>query len=384
MISSTNTILRKYGNIPMKLAGEVKVTVQYKEVSKLLILLIVDETGPSLLGRDWIHALQFPFLHNLVSNPGPSSNIDSVKDSPISEAEIESVLGEFPDLFRNGLGTFKDLEVSIDIDESVQPRFFKPRPVPFSLKAKIDTELDNLIRDNIIQPVKYSRWAAPVVPVVKPNGNIRICGDYKLTCNKAIKMDTYPLPKVQELFAKLAGGKLFAKLDISQAYHQLCIDENSKKYTTINTHRGLFMYNRLCFGISSAPALFQRQMEIILKDLDQVLDFSDDIFISGKNKSDFLSNLRKVLGILQKNGLRLNKDKCIWCMTEITYLGFRINSKGIFPTDEKVKAIRDAPPPTDILQLQAFLGLLNFYRSFLPNASTVLEPLNRLLRKDKP
>ena len=162
----------------------------------------------------------------------------------------------------------------------------------------------------------------------------------------------------------------------------MIIKEESKHITTINTHRGLFQYNRLCFGINSASDIFQRHTETLMKGLDRVLVFSDDILLSGVTKADFLRTLHKVLTRIQDAGLRLNKEKCNWCMTEITYLGYRINAEDISPTTDKVKAIVEAHIPTNITELKAYLGLINFYRTFIPNASTVLEPLNSLLRKD--
>ena len=125
----------------------------------------------------------------------------------------------------------------------------------------------------MIEPVVHYEWAAAIVPAVKPHNSIRICEDYKLTANKATKLNTYPSPRVEDLFSVLAGGKLFTKLDMSQAYNQLCLDDDSKRYTVINTHRGLFAYNRLLFGISSAPGIFQRAMEQLLRGIPGVLLF---------------------------------------------------------------------------------------------------------------
>lgn len=368
----------------MNIFGEVHINVQFQNISKILCLLIIKDDGPSLLGRDWIFALDAPFFISLRQLSKKVSNtIHSVSEF-ISSAEINKFLDQFPDLFSPGIGTLKDVKISINVDTSVQPKFCKARPVPYSLKSKVDEALDSLIKDNIITPVRYSKWAAPIVPVLKPNGKIRICGDYKLTANKAILCDSYPLPKPKELLSRLAGGKFFAKLDLSNAYNQLELEDDSKKYTTINTHKGLFEYNRLCFGITCASSIFQRQVEILLHNIDGVLSFSDDILVSGSNKKKFMETLSRVLSILQSNGLKLNREKCIWSMDEITYLGFKVNSQGIAPTSDKVSAIINAPVPKNISELQSFLGLLNFYRNFLPNASTVLEPLNSLLRKGVP
>ena len=123
--------------------------------------------------------------------------------------------------------------------------------MPYALRDKVEEELSRLERDGIIEPVELSYWAAPIVPVLKGNGhNVRICGDFKLTVNKASRLDTCPLPRIDDLYASLAGGQSFTKLDLKNAYLQIELEEESNKYVTINTSRGLFQYNRLPFGVS--------------------------------------------------------------------------------------------------------------------------------------
>ena len=301
----------------------------------------------------------------------------------ISNNNLDSIVDEFPSLFdTSSVGNLKDVQVSIDIVEDAVPKYCKARSIPFALKEKVDTELDRLVKEKIIEPIKYSKWAAPVVPVLKPNKTVRLCGDYRLTCNKVLLIDKYPLPKVEELFGHLAGGKYFSKLDMSQAYMQLCLDEASKDLTTINTHRGLFRYNRLCFGIASAPGIFQRTIESVLGRIPGVAIFLDDILISGKSKREHQEKVRMVLAKLQNAGLKLSKEKCTWFTEQVEYLGYRIDASGIHPTNEKLKAIADAPAPKDVSQLKSYLGLLNFYRKFIPKAATLLEPLHSLLRSN--
>ena len=115
----------------------------------------------------------------------------------------------------------------------------------------MEAQLEKLEAAGIIRPVQFSQWAAPIVPVLKRDGSIRICGDYKVTVNLAAKTDTYPLPKIEDLFASLSGGKLFSKVDLASAYQQIPLDEQSKEFTTINTPKGLYCYNRLPFGVAS-------------------------------------------------------------------------------------------------------------------------------------
>ena len=164
------------------------------------------------------------------------------------------------------------------------------------MRGKVKEELKHLVTEGIIEPVHFADWVAPIVPIVKSDGkSLRICGDFKLTVNQASKLDRYPIPKVEDLFVKLAGGKAFTKLDMSQAYQQLLLDEESRKYAVINTHRGLFRYNRLPFRISSAPGIFQRVMESILSGIPGVVVYIDDVLVTGKSEQEHLSVLEEVL-----------------------------------------------------------------------------------------
>ena len=133
------------------------------------------------------------------------------------------------------------------------------------MKPKVEVELKRLEKEGILRKVKFSDWATPIVPVAKSNGTVRICGDYKTTVNPQLQTEEYPLPRIDDIFAKLAGGQKFTKIDLRQAYHQMEVEEESQEYLTINTHQGLYRYNRLVFGITSAPAIWQRSMDQILE-----------------------------------------------------------------------------------------------------------------------
>ena len=227
---------------------------------------------------------------------------------------------------------------------------------------------------------KHKAPLFPIVPVMKRDGSIRVCGDYKLTINQVALVDTYPLPLVQDIFASLANGSSFTKLDLAHAYQQLNLDDESRPYTTINTHRGLFRYTRLPFGVAAAPAIFQRTMESLLGDLPHVCMYLDDILVTGESETAHLQNLASVLERLTSAGVRLKREKCAFMIPEVEYLGHRISAEGIYPVPEKVKAVREAPTPKDVSQLRSFLGLVNYYGKFLPNMTTLLRPLYDLLQ----
>ena len=160
------------------------------------------------------------------------------------------------------------------------------------MREKVDKELYNVQKEGIISPVTNSSWAAPAVPVLKPSGSVRLCEDYKLTVNKVAILDTCPIPTLDDLFSGLSSGNVFSKLDMSQAYYLLRLDEESKKYTAINAHRGLFKYNRLSFGISLCIRNFQQAVENLLKDMPRVFCYLDRVFITEATETEHNECLR--------------------------------------------------------------------------------------------
>ena len=182
------------------------------------------------------------------------------------------------------------------------------------------------------------------------------------------------------MFASLVGGKYFTKLDLSQAYLQVCLDEQSKSLVVVNTPKGLFHYNRLPYGISSAPAIFQRLMESVLRGIPQVVVYLDDILISGATLQEHLNTLELVLSRSQESGLKLQQKKCTFMVSEVVYLGHKIDEHCLHPLAEKVEAVQAAPAPTNVSELKSYLGLLAYYGKFLPNLSSTLAPLHNLLK----
>ena len=235
----------------------------------------------------------------------------------------------------------------------------------------------------MIEKVPQSDWATPIVVVRKPGGKVRICGDFKVTVNPLLKNDVYPLPLPEELVHKLNGGTQFTKLDLADAYLQIRLDENSKQLVVLNTHQGLYRYKRMPFGLSCAPAIFQRIIEQTLADIPGVACYLDDIIVTGKTEKEHLTNLQKTLDRLKESGLRLRKSKCSFLQTSVVYLGHIIDKDGVRPQTDKVEAIQKMPLPKDQKELRSFLGMVNYYDRFIPGLATKCACLNDLLHKDK-
>ena len=300
-----------------------------------------------------------------------------------AQRSLQDVLDAHKEVFTEGLGMVKGVTAAIHVDPTAPPQFHKARPLPYTLQKKVERELERLESQGVIEPVQFSDWAAPVVPVIKGDGSVRLCGDYKVTVNKAAKQDHYPIPRIEDLFSSLSGGKEFSKLDLSHAYQQVPLDEASRQYVTINTHKGLFCYNRLPFGISSAPSIFQRIMDTLLQGIDGVSVYIDDILVTGKTTQEHLEHLEEVLKRLENAGMQLKKSKCAYLLPSVEYQGHDITRDGLRTADSKVEAIVRAPAPKNVMELRSFLGLINYYGKFLQNLATTLFPLYSLLQKNK-
>ncbi|XP_053964245.1 uncharacterized protein K02A2.6-like [Anastrepha ludens] len=247
--------------------------------------------------------------------------------------------------------------VSLQIDSAVPPVRLPPPRIPFAIKGIAEEEINRLCCQGILEPVEYSDWATPIVPVAKRDGSIRICGDYKSTLNKAIKTHCHQIPAVSTLSASIEGGSIYANIDLAQAYQLLMVDERSSLLQTVSTHKGAFKVTRLQFGISSAPGLFQSCIENVLQSIRGVLPYIDDIVVIGKSEDELANKLEQIFVRFDKAGRRLRKDKFQFSVPSIEFLGFKLDNLGIRPSPDKIKAMHEAPPPKDKKQLQAFLDV---------------------------
>ncbi|XP_063828984.1 uncharacterized protein K02A2.6-like [Ostrinia nubilalis] len=351
-LHSTNVKLVTWTREPLNVIGvaNVRATLGNKEAQ--CELMVVSGRGPSLLGRNWFEPLGVYVAGLCWSNE-----------------QIEPFKQEFPELFKEGLGRYNGPEVSLKLRSDAVPKFLRARPVPFPLKQQVTDELNKMVKDEIITPVKYSKWATPLRIVKKEDGSLRICGDYRSTVNAAIDSDSYPLPTSSEAFVKLSVGKLFSKLDLKQAYTQLKVDDQTAELLTLNTPIGLMKMNRLAFGVSAAPGIFQRVMSSELAGMDGVACLLDDVAVTGTTADQHNKRLRDVLSVLNRMGFRLNLQKCVFAADSISFLGHKIDAEGLHPCPEKLKEIKDKPAPTNKESL---------------HKATILEPLYRLLETKTP
>ncbi|UYV70930.1 K02A2.6-like [Cordylochernes scorpioides] len=282
--------------------GKCLVNVSYKNYQEKLPLIVTGQFNNQtpLLGRNWIRILKADWpncVFDICNNINVISN-------------LELFLEAYKRVFENKDLPIQGIKGSISLRPNAKPKFFKFRPVPFSIKEKIDKELDRLEQSQIIEKVNASDWSTPSVTVIKSNGELRLCGDFKNTLNNCIEDEKYPLPTIETMLGNLGGNKIFTKLDLSSAYHQIEMDEASKNLLVVSTHRGLYRYNRLPFGISPASAIFQRCMDSLFHDVPNTVIYLDDIFIGSKDEQEHYRILKMIFDKLKELNFTLNKEKC--------------------------------------------------------------------------
>ena len=227
--------------------------------------------------------------------------------------------------------------------DGAQPVFKKKRNIPFAALEQINKELDRLEQASILSKTDFSEWVAPTVHVKKKSNQIRTCADFSTGLNDALQDHHYPLPNPEEIFNKLNGGKIFSKIDLSDAYLQIEVDEESSKLLCVNTHRGLYKYNRLAFGVKVAPAIFQQVMDTMQDDLDYATAYLDDILVTSKTTAEHRNHIIKVFEKLQEYGFKVKEANCAFFLPEIKYLGHIINRDGRRPDPERANTIRKMP-----------------------------------------
>lgn len=360
--------------------GSVEVHVKFMGKAATVELKIIDISRPfmALFGRNWLDVFIPNWREKL------STQIDECINSV---SQDQSIIKEIKQKFPNVVSTDMDKPIEgftaeLVMKENAQPVFHCAYTVPYKLKDRVSEEIDRLVSLKILKPIKHSEWASPLVVRVKSNGELRFCIDGKVTINKFLETDHHPLHRIDDIFASLSNCLFFCVIDLKGAFKQLELSINSQKYVVINTHKGLYVCTRMFDGLKVAPAIFQSIMDQILVALEKVRSFIDDIIIGGKTIEECKSRLLEVLARLDKYNVRINLSKCKFFQTKVEYLGHVLEGNNIYPNPEKVRAIIEAPIPKNVQQLQSYLGLLNYYCRFVPNLSSEIHELYKLLRND--
>ena len=307
---------------------------------------------------------------------------ESVLEFPV---EMQPLVKEFADVFAappSGLPPARNVGHTIPLEPGAVPPFrplYRLSPLE---QAEAKRQIEEYLAKGWIEP-SSSPYGAPILFVPKKNGQLRMCVDYR-ALNKVTVKNRFPLPRIEDLFDKLRHAKVFTSLDLAQGYHQIRITDADVPKTAFRTPYGHYQWRVLSFGLTNAPATFQRLMNDIFRaHLDKfVLVYLDDILIFSNSMEEHLQHLRTVLRLLRHNKLYAQPAKCQFMQDEVAYLGHIVGRGGLRVDPKKVAAVQEWTVPQDVGQLRSFLGLTNYFRKFLENYSTVVAPLTRMTGKN--
>lgn len=312
-----------------------------------------------------------------------SSTTNSREDIELSNVRLrvmDTYRDVFPDDLPSGLPPQREVDHKIELIPGKNPPSRPLYRMSPSELLELKKQLEELVKSGFIQPSK-SPFGAPILFVKKKDGSMRMCIDYRALNDITIK-NSYPLPRVDELFDRLQGAKYFSKIDLRSGYHQIRIEPSDVPKTAFRTRYGHFEFLVLPFGLTNAPATFMHLMHQAFRPfLDVfVLVFLDDILIYSKTLEEHEKHVEQVLQVLRDNKLYAKESKCELFRREVEFLGHIVGRDGIKMMEDKVKAIRDWPIPKKVTDVRAFLGTAGYYRKFIQSFSSMASPLTELTK----
>lgn len=368
-LSKTSIILQTYGGHKVKPLGIVKLKCSVNDLNYLIDFVIVDMDSTPLLGLSTCESL------------GLIKRSDSVKADIHTDAySKEKFINDNSDIFA-GLGKFSD-KMNIKIKDNAKPFMTPPRRVPQTIKERLKVELDKMEALGIIKKADSPReWVSGLVIIEKKDKSLRLCMDPQ-ELNKNIIREQFLIPTLEEISPKLKGKKYFTVLDFKEGFYQIPLTEEVSKLCAFSTPFGVYDFLRLPFGLISAPEYFQKVNQANFADIKNVTIYFDDVLIVSETLEEHIETLNKVIERARLLNIKFNKNKVQFMQTEVKYLGHIFNEEGIKPDTDRIRAVTNMPCPNNKKELQRFLGLVNYFRNFIPNLSQLTADLRKLLKKN--
>jgi hypothetical protein len=297
--------------------------------------------------------------------------------------DYSNLMENYKELFDEKIiGTLSGPDYKIRLKENAVGKVENCRKVPVSLHENLKRELDKMEKLNVIEKItEPTEFVSNIVIVKKPNGKMRVCLD-PCNLNNCVMREHFQLPTFEEVSSRMAGAKVFSKLDASTAFFQIKLHEDSARLCTFSTPFGRYFFKRLPYGLCSAPEVFHRRYKEIFQNVNGCEVFVDDLVVYGKNQAEHDERLLKVLQMAKENGVQFNLSKCVFGRSEIEYLGHMLTKDGIKPDPTKIESIIKMEQPKNVKELQRLLGMITYVAKFIPSLSQVCSPLRNLIKKN--
>ncbi|XP_072172659.1 uncharacterized protein [Diadema setosum] len=337
-------------------------------------LRVIDEQG----SEDEAVSIECP---SVVQTEGVSDVHISDELSNAERKELVGLVKGFADVMTDvpGHTNLAQHTVQLKTEEPIRSR---PFPVPQSMRETIQEEVNTMLDMKVIEP-SMSPYAAPVVLVPKKDGKVRFCVDYR-KLNSVTVIDNEPIPNVEEIMSEIGEAKYFSKIDLSKGYWQIPVDERDREKTAFVTPEGQYQFRVLPFGMVNAPAVFTRMMRKLLAGLPHVVHYIDDVLVYSKTWEEHVDDLRRVFQRLREAHLTARPSKCHLGCRSVEFLGHIVEGGRVKPTPEKLAKVKSMPRPTTKREVRSFLGLVGYYRKFIPNMAAIAAPLTDLTKKNQP
>ena len=327
-------------------------------------------------------------VHDVVMTHPGATRSETYKDVKTGDklndrqlGQIKQILKEFDDVLSDLPGRTDVIEHDVELTTS-EPIRSKGYKIPFKTKEIIQTEVQTMLDLGVIERSK-SPYSSPIVLVSKKDGTVRFCIDFR-KINKATVFDSEPMPELEGVFASMSGCTYFSKIDLTKGYWQIPLTDSARELTAFETPLGLFQYTVMPFGMVNSGATFCRMMRQVLGAVDNVNSFVDDVWMFTSDWESHLRTVREVFTRLRQAGLTVKPSKCLFGTDKVECLGHTISGKGLEPNQEKIQSIVGAERPTTKKQIRSFLGMVGFYRRFIPRFSAIASPLTDLTKKGCP